>query len=103
MIRPSLQSTPPQNDTGPITRAVPAPSPGCSARPRATSAPDTVIPPHLPPDGGADALLETAERDLDADVARRVVRPFRARRHHQPPHLAHEGRDVRARVGHEGH
>ena len=69
-MRPSFQSTPPQNESGPITSAGPSPLPGCSARPRATSAPDAVIAPHLPLHGGADALLEAAERDLDADVAR---------------------------------
>src|SRR5262249_27745597 len=97
----SLQSTPPQNDTGPITSAVPAPSPRWSARPRATSAPDTVIAPHLPLYRRADALLEAAERHRDADVPGRVVGPLDARGHPEAAHLAHERRDVRARVGDE--
>src|SRR5690349_19280534 len=103
MIVPSSARTPPQNETGSVTNASPAPRPGASPWPRASSGPEAIVPHDRARDRRAGALLEAAERDVDAEVAGRVIGPLAARGHDRPAHRADHRRDVGAGVDDDLH
>src|ERR687892_1132257 len=97
MMSPVAGSTPPQKLSGSSrTRARPSASPATSVV-ASGIAPELGVPNDVSFDRRTNALLEAAERGLDADVRRRVPRPFRGIGHHRT--TADQRSYIRASVG----